>query len=112
MQAASDIFVGWASAEGFDYYVRQLWDMKGSVDLSSVSPSSLVDYAELCAWTLARAHARTGHPAAIAGYAGSGEVLDDAMVRFAHAYADQTERDHAALVEAVRCGRVEAQTGV
>jgi uncharacterized protein (DUF2252 family) len=112
VQAASDIFMGWASADGFDYYVRQLWDMKASVDLASMTSSAFTDYAELCGWTLARAHARSGHAAAIAGYAGSGQVLDQAIVSFARAYADQTERDHAALVAAVRQGRVVAETGV
>ncbi|HUC36522.1 MAG TPA: DUF2252 domain-containing protein [Acidimicrobiales bacterium] len=112
MQADSDIFLGWASAEGFDYYVRQLWDMKGSVDLSSVKGPAFADYLELCGWTLARAHARTGDVPAIAGYMGSGTAFDDAIVRFACAYADQTERDHARLTEAVRQGRVQAETGV
>lgn len=112
MQAASDIFLGWASAGGFDFYVRQLWDMKGSVDLSTIGSSAFVDYSELCGWALALAHARSGLAAAIAGYAGSGDTLDEAIVSFASSYADQTEKDHSKLVEAVRTGRVEATTGV
>ncbi len=112
MQSGSDIFLGWASAGGFDYYVRQLWDMKGTVDLSTVSASAFIDYVELCGWSLALAHARSGQAAAIAGYAGSGDTLDQAIVSFAGAYADQTERDHSVLVEAVRKGWVVATTGV
>jgi len=112
MQAASDIFLGWASADGFDYYIRQLRDMKGSVDLSSISASAFSDYLELCGWTLARAHARTGRATVIGGYLGTSEVFDDAISSFARSYADQTERDHALLVEAVRQGRIQAEKGV
>jgi uncharacterized protein (DUF2252 family) len=112
MQAASDIFLGWATTGATDYYVRQLRDMKGTVETASLNARGLVDYAKLCAWALARAHARCGAAAQIAGYAGNGGVLDDAITTFALAYADQTERDHALLVEAVRTGRVVATTGL
>jgi hypothetical protein len=112
MQAASDIFLGSASWRGRDYYVRQLRDMKGAVDTAALDVDGLVGYLELCGWTLARAHARAGRAASIAGYVGGGAVFDDAVVRFAVAYADQTEADYALLVEAVRRGRIEAEPGL
>ena len=106
-QAASDVFLGWVRADdGRDYYVRQLADMKLSVDTEALSSAQLADYAEACGWVLARAHARSGDPAAIAGYLGSGDTFDTAVVAFANAYADQTERDHAAFVAAARAGRI------
>ena len=112
MQAASDIFLGWASAQGVDFYVRQLRDMKGSVDATTLTPTTLTAYAELCGWTLARAHARSVGATisgAISGYLGSGSVFDDAVAGFATAYADQTERDHAQLVKAIKSGKVRAE---
>jgi uncharacterized protein (DUF2252 family) len=114
MQAASDILLGWfrdPSASGVprDYYVRQLWDQKGSAEIEAMTPSLLLEYARLCGWTLGKAHARSGDPEAIAAYLGNGEVFDDALVRFAEAYADQNEQDHAALRQAVADGRVEAR---
>jgi uncharacterized protein (DUF2252 family) len=112
MQAASDTFLGWASAGDTDYYVRQLRDMKGSVNTASLGPRGLVGYAKLCGWALARAHARSGSAAEIAGYAGNGGVLDDAIAHFALDYARQTDRDHARLVEAVRSGRIIATPGL
>ena len=114
MQALSDSFLGWTKSplDGIEYYVRQLHDMKYSVDIAGLRPPGMKLYAQVCAWALARAHARSGNPAEIAGYLGSGEVFDDALGRFAMAYADQTERDHAALVEAVRAGRIPAETGI
>jgi uncharacterized protein (DUF2252 family) len=111
MQAASDIFLGWATWDETDYYVRQLRDMKGTVDTASLGSRGLAGYAKLCGWALARAHARSGAAAEIAGYAGNGGVLDDAITRFAVAYADQNERDYSLLVEAVRTGRIEATPG-
>jgi uncharacterized protein (DUF2252 family) len=108
IQAASDIFLGWGRFEGVDLYVRQLRDMKGSVDVSRLTPNQMVLYAELSGWALARAHARSGDAARIAGYLGSRPVFDDAIVAFARAYADQTERDHAALATAVKNGRIQA----
>ncbi|HVA04995.1 MAG TPA: DUF2252 domain-containing protein [Acidimicrobiales bacterium] len=112
MQAASDIFLGWASAGETDFYIRQLRDMKGTVDTTSLRARGLVSYAKLCGWALARAHARSGTAAQIAGYAGNGGVLDDAISRFAVGYADQTEQDYALLLEAVRSGRVMATPGL
>ena len=114
MQAVSDSFLGWTKSPrtGTEYYVRQLHDMKYGVDIAGLRAPGMRLYAEVCAWALARAHARSGNPAEIAGYLGPGGVFDDAIATFAVAYADQTERDHAALVAAVRDGRLEAVTGI
>lgn len=108
MQAASDPFLGWARVAdiGVDYYFRQLRDMKGSFDLAFMSPSGFVHYARLCGITLARAHVRSGDGDAIAGYLGDGDVFDRAIASFAAGYADQAERDHAALRRAIDDGRV------
>jgi uncharacterized protein (DUF2252 family) len=117
MQAASDLFLGWLSAEGIDgndreFYVRQLWDGKGSVEIEGMRASDLGLYASLCGETLARGHARSGDRIAIGSYLGRGDAFDRAMCDFAEAYADQNERDHAAFAAAVESGRLEAQTGV
>lgn len=103
MQAVSDVLLGWMQAPGVDgrvrdYYLRQLRDMKGSLDLDRMRPEGLQFYGDLCAWSLARAHARSGDRIAIAAYLGTGSAFDEAVTEFAAAYADQTERDHAALV--------------
>jgi uncharacterized protein (DUF2252 family) len=116
MQAASDLLLGWVRADAGDgvtrdFYVRQLWDWKLSPRIEAMTARGLAAYAQLCAWTLARAHARTGDRIAIAAYLGRGEAFEGALVRFAEAYADQNERDHAALAEAIRSGRVPADTG-
>jgi uncharacterized protein (DUF2252 family) len=113
MQAASDIFLGWCPAIGLDgrrrdFYVRQLWDWKRSVEVERLTPHGLEIYARMCGWTLARAHARSGDRIAIAAYLGGGDSLDRAIAAFSEAYADQAERDHAALLEAIGSGRVEA----
>lgn len=109
MQAVSDSFLGWVrSPNGRDFYVRQLRDMKGAAHIETLNLSELTLYAELCGWVLARAHARTGDAAAIAGYLGTGETFDRAMRDWANAYADQTERDHEALLHAIDTGRVPA----
>jgi uncharacterized protein (DUF2252 family) len=109
MQAASDIFLGWfRGQEGRDFYWRQLKDMKGSAKVESMSADELVLYAGLCGWALARAHARSGDRVQIAAYLGKSERFDHAVADFAVAYADQTERDHAALLAAVQSGRVAA----
>ncbi|HEX5878267.1 MAG TPA: DUF2252 domain-containing protein [Actinomycetota bacterium] len=97
LQTASDIFLGWTGDDVADYYIRQLWDMKGGIHLETLDPADLVPYGRLCGWVLARAHARSGDPAAIAGYLGSGDAFDQAVASFAEAYADQTEADHAAF---------------
>jgi uncharacterized protein (DUF2252 family) len=118
MQAAGDIFLGWITGKessedgGNDYYVRQLWDWKGSVDVDTIKPEGLAKYAEACGWTLARAHARSGDRIAIAGYLGKSDRFERAVAGFAAAYADQNERDHQALVQAVADGRIAATEGV
>jgi uncharacterized protein (DUF2252 family) len=115
MQAASDIFLGWLPAVGIDdvtrdFYVRQLWDGKLSVEIETMGHGLLRAYGALCGWTLARAHARTGDRIAIASYLGAGGVFDQAIVEFSEAYADQNERDYQSLVEAVQSGRVQAES--
>jgi len=112
MQAASDIFLGWMTFNGRDYYARQLRDMKFSAEVETMDPVMFTGYVELCAATLARAHARTGDSAMISGYLGNRDVFDQAIASFAELYADQAERDHAALLAAMKKGRVQAQTGV
>jgi uncharacterized protein (DUF2252 family) len=114
MQAVSDIFLGWQSAtppgrRAADYYFRQLRDWKYSAEIEGMSAAAMTGYGRLCGWTLARAHARTGDRIAIAAYLGGSEEFDQAVAGFAETYADQTERDHAALADAVASGRVEAQ---
>ena len=109
MQSSSDIFLGWARGRrGKDFYVRQLRDMKMSVPIEGLTALRLARYAKSCGWTLARAHAKSGDATAISGYLGKGDAFDRALARFGATYADQTERDHAALVKAARSGRVEA----
>jgi uncharacterized protein (DUF2252 family) len=115
MQASSDIFLGWQrTAVGLDgkqrdFYVRQLRDWKFSLPIESMVPRGMRIYGELCGWTLARAHARSGDRIAIAAYLGGSDVFDKAITRFAAAYADQNERDHKALVDAVASGRIAAE---
>ncbi len=114
MQAASDIFLGWCPAVGLDgrqrdFYVRQLWDWKRSVEIERLSPHGLELYARICGWTLARAHARSGDRVAIAAYLGASDVFDNAIAEFSESYADQSERDHAALVAAIEGGRIAAE---
>jgi uncharacterized protein (DUF2252 family) len=109
LQAASDVFLGWTRADdGRDYYFRQLRDMKMKFDLESMTKSEWLEYVQICGWTLARAHARTGDAARIGGYMGKNASFDDAIGEFAVTYADQTERDHAALLKAIRAGQVRA----
>jgi uncharacterized protein (DUF2252 family) len=112
MQAASDIFLGWTALGSIDFYVRQLRDMKLSVIVESLGESRFVEYCEICGWALARAHARSGDSAQVSGYLGSNDTFDRAIAEFAETYADQTERDHAALVSATRAGRVPVETWV
>jgi uncharacterized protein (DUF2252 family) len=113
MQSSSDIFLGWARHEetGIDYYVRQLRDMKNSVDIETITYPALLDYAGYCGWALARAHAKAGDPVAISGYLGKSTVFDNAMVEFAVRYADQTEKDYAVMKKAIASGRLEAAQG-
>jgi hypothetical protein len=117
MQAASDIMLGWEQAEDIEgvtrsFYVRQLWDQKGSAVIETMDPRSMTIYAQMCGQELARAHARSGDPVAIAGYLGASDVVDRSLAQFAELYADQNDSDYAALQHAVRTGRVAAQTGV
>jgi uncharacterized protein (DUF2252 family) len=111
VQAASDIFLGWAREKGVDdvardFYIRQLWDGKVSADLTTMPPSQLRMYGRMCGWTLARAHARSGDRVAIAGYLGSSEVFDRAMVEFALSYAEQNARDYETVAAAAAEGRI------
>ena len=115
MQATSDIFLGWQRVEGGldggtrDFYIRQLRDWKFSLDVDAMIPRGMRLYGQLCGWTLARAHARSGDRIAIASYLGGSDVFDRAITDFAAAYADQNERDHQALVDAVTAGRITAE---
>ena len=114
-QAASDIMLGWIRATGAsgttrDFYVRQLWDGKGSAVIETMSPKTMRLYAELCGHALAKAHARSGDAIAIGSYLGAGDSFDRAMAWFAEAYADQNERDYEALREARASGRVAVET--
>jgi uncharacterized protein (DUF2252 family) len=113
MQAASDIYLGWTRGpDGRDFYWRQLRDMKASAVIEGMSPVGLGAYAQLCGWTLARAHARSGDPVAIAAYLGDDDAFDRSMTDFAVRYADQNERDYADFAAAVKSGELEAVTGV
>ena len=118
MQASSDIFLGWVHVESGldgqerDFYGRQLKDWKGSAEVDQMVPKAMAAYGRLCGWTLARAHARSGDRIAIAAYLGKSAVFDHAIVEFSHAYAEQNERDYKALAEAVKSGRMTAQTGL
>jgi uncharacterized protein (DUF2252 family) len=109
LQSASDIFLGWTSdGQGHDFYFRQLRDMRMKIDIENMSKQDWFEFIELCGWVLARAHARTGDPAAVAGYLGKSASFDKAIAKFAAAYAEQTERDHALFVKAIRAGRLRA----
>lgn len=109
LQSASDVFLGWTSDDsGRDYYFRQLRDMKMKLDLSKMTKTDWFEYVEICGWTLARAQARAGDSVRIAGYLGASDKFDAALVKFATRYADQAEHDHAALLKAIRSGRVKS----
>ena len=113
LQSASDIFLGWTrDDEGHDYYFRQLSDMKMTIDVEHMSKQDWIEYVGLCGWALARAHARTGDAARIAGYLGKNDAFDQAIAKFAVAYADQTERDYAEFGTAISAGRLPARTDV
>jgi uncharacterized protein (DUF2252 family) len=117
MQSASDILLGWIRMVGLDgverdFYVRQLWDEKGSAQIELMEPNAMELYAGVCAWALAKAHARSGDPVAIAAYLGQSETFDRSMASFAEAYADQNDRDYDAFRRAVESGRITAQTGI
>jgi hypothetical protein len=118
MQATSDIFLGWQHVrEGLDgrerdFYIRQLKDWKGSFPFEAALPAGASAYGRMCAWTLARAHARSGDRIAIAAYLGKSAAFDVAIATFAEAYADQNDRDFRALEAAVKDGRIQAETGL
>jgi uncharacterized protein (DUF2252 family) len=114
MQAASDIYLGWTRGreESRNFYWRQLRDMKGSVLVDVMTPLGLSFYARICGWTLARAHARSGDPVAIAQYLGESDAFDDSISDFAQRYADQNEQDYQAFRKAIESGRLEAHEGV
>ena len=108
VQSASDMFLGWTEGDlGRQFYIRQLKDMKIKPLVEVFTPSVMLQYADLCGWTLARAHARSGEPAKISGYLGKSDVFDKAIADFSVAYAGQSERDHEILMKAVRAGRLE-----
>lgn len=112
MQATSDIFLGWTRGpNGRDFFFRQLWDMKGSIDTTRMQAPGLALYGGLCGASLARAHARTGDAVAISAYLGTSDTFDGAIADFAEAYADVNERDHAAYVAAIESGRVSTTPG-
>jgi len=114
MQAASDIYLGWTKGQDVrrHFYWRQLRDMKGSALVEAMAPVALTFYARVCGWTLARAHARSGDPVAIAEYLGSSDTFDTSITDFSRRYADQNERDYQQFVTAIRSGRLEALEGV
>jgi uncharacterized protein (DUF2252 family) len=117
MQAASDTMLGWIHVTGVDgverdFYLRQLWDSKGSALVDAMEPETMEAYAEICGQTLARAHARSGDAVAISSYLGTSDTFDRALATFAETYADQNERDYEALQAAVDSGRIEVQTGL
>ncbi len=112
-QGAPDIFLGWGEGQGHNFYVRQLADMKGSVAFNEGDAEQLEtfeEYCALCGWALALAHAKSGDPALIAGYCGNSAALDDAIAKFALAYARQTDKDYEALDKARRSGRIKVAT--
>jgi uncharacterized protein (DUF2252 family) len=114
MQTTGDIFLGWSQGveAGRSYYWRQLRDMKGSAAVELMPPEALAVYGRLCGWTMARAHARSGDPVAIAAYLGTDDAFDRSVTDFAHRYARQNQRDFEAFTDAVRTGRIEALTGI
>jgi len=113
MQASSDIYLGWTRGpRGRDFYWRQLRDMKGSAEIEAMTPLGLAAYARACGWTLARAHARSGDPVAIAAYLGDGDGFDRAVTDFAVRYADQNERDYQDFTAAIKSGQLTALEGV
>jgi uncharacterized protein (DUF2252 family) len=113
LQAASDVFLGWTrDDDGHDYYFRQLRDMKMKIDLGNMPKEDWCEYVEICGWALARAHARTGDPAMIAGYLGKNDLFDVAISKFAAAYADQTESDYEKLLRAIRAGKLPVEKQV
>ena len=117
MQSASDIMLGWFRTAGMDgverdFYIRQLWDSKGSAAVETMVPRVMTAYAGICGWTLARAHARSGDAVAITSYLGAGDTFDRALAGFAERYADQNEQDYTALQRAADAGQITVQSGL
>ncbi|MDP9247063.1 MAG: DUF2252 domain-containing protein, partial [Candidatus Dormibacteraeota bacterium] len=112
LQTVSDPLLGWTTVDKRDYYVRQFRDMKGAITVEGMDGSALMDYARICGALLAKGHARSTGATVLSGYLGKGDVADRAIASFARAYADQTEADHDALVQAVNSGRLPAEHGV
>jgi len=117
VQATPDIFLGWQEMIGVDgvtrdFYVRQLHDQKGSVEVEALDPTMMRAYARICGWALARAHARSGYRFVLSGYLGTGNVFPETMASFGFAYAEQNRADHAALLAAIATGRVPARAGL
>jgi hypothetical protein len=112
VQTVSDPLLGWTSAGEVQYYVRQFRDMKGAIPVEGIDAAALAEVAGICGYLLAKGHARTSGASMIAGYLGGGGKVREAFCRFARAYADQTERDHADLVHAVQRGVLPAETGI
>ena len=115
IQGAPDIFLGWGRQDGVDFYVRQLRDLAGGVEIGPETAErgvpGLMDYCRLCGWALALAHAKSGDAAMIAGYLGRGDAFGTAVTEFAEAYADQNERDYESFARAARAGRIEVGEG-
>ncbi len=114
LQAASDVLLGWFRGQPHqrDWYVRQLQDQKGSAVVEAMGAEDLAAWGDLCAWALARGHARSGQPITIGAYLGDDDAVEKAMVTFAERYAEQNAKDHAALLAAIKAGRIKAETGV
>jgi uncharacterized protein (DUF2252 family) len=112
LQTVSDPLLGWTTVDNRDYYIRQFRDMKGAVTVEGMDGSALMDYGRICGTLLAKGHARSTGATMLSGYLGKGDVVDRAFVRFARAYADQTEADHQALQQAVKSGRLSAEHGI
>jgi len=111
MQTVADRFLGYTTIDGRDFLVRQLSDHKASIDFANLKGKALLEYAVVWGELLAKGHARTGHPGAIAGYCGNSSLLDNAIAKFAKAYADQTEKDFKVFKKAIASGRVRAVFG-
>ena len=109
MQAASDVFLGWATSGINHFYIRQFKDMKASADIEKADKYDLREYAHYCAWALAAGHARSGDAAAISGYIGKSDVFDNAVLAFAALYADQAERDHLAFIRKIKVGEIASE---
>jgi hypothetical protein len=109
LQSSSDVFLGWTQDDdGLQYYFRQFQDMKMKIEFAASQWEDWIEYISVCGWALARAHARSGDPVVIAGYLGGSDAFDTAIEKFASAYADQNERDHGALLRAIKAGRLRA----